>query len=75
MGSRCLAMYLHLRDIYPIKRERIKRIVDYAKEDVVVLMVHPEKDSEYSYVMGKEFSKILAITETRNYNAVYRRPQ
>ena len=57
-------------DISPISTRRMEIIADRARRCSVELMVHPERNREYSYLMGKEFSNILANTETRGYNSV-----
>jgi len=47
-------------DISPIVPERIKRIVSYARNADVELMVHPERANEYSYVMSDEFGEAIS---------------
>lgn len=46
-------------DINPISYARIKKIVLLSRRFNVELMVHPERTSEYEYLMSEEFGKII----------------
>lgn len=46
-------------DILPISDTRMNFIADCAKHSAVELMVHPDRDEEYSYIMGNTFARIL----------------
>jgi len=50
-------------DISPITQERVGQILDCAKTAVVELMVHPEREVEYNYLMHREVDGIMSVMQ------------
>jgi predicted glycoside hydrolase/deacetylase ChbG (UPF0249 family) len=49
----------HFFDIFPITTKRVSQIVNYARSEVVELMVHPKREGEYAYLMSDEFWQLI----------------
>ena len=50
------------------KIERLIRIVNLSKYRNVELMVHPERQEEFNYLMSDEYLQVISDAERKNYN-------
>lgn len=55
-------------DIVPITHKRVSQIVDYARSGIVELMVHPEREKEYTYLMSDEFWHVISDVPKGGYS-------
>jgi len=47
--------------VEPIDAERLRRIVAMSRSSDVELMVHPERDEEYSFLMSGEWKELIGV--------------